>query len=102
MKAIEKVKKGQSWRQFILERAAIDSSNEIHNKGVNTDALRGLCLEYDLKRDEYPESKYEGLALLYFFLETINVPLNTGFYTEGAWENQIAELKKVKEKAKKE
>ena len=71
MEAIEKAKKGQSWRKFILERAAIDSSNEIHSKGINADALRGLCLEYDLKYGDYPESYYQGFGLLEFFLKTV-------------------------------
>ena len=69
--AIEKAKRGQSWRKFILERAAIDSSNEIHSKGINADALRGLCLEYDLANGDYPGSVYEGFALLDFFLVRI-------------------------------
>ena len=71
MKAIEKVKEGQSWHKFILKRAAIDSSNEIHSKGINVDALRELCLEYDLKYGDYPESYYQGFDLLEFFLKTV-------------------------------
>ena len=95
-KALQKMKGEQSWRKFILERAAIDSSNEIHSKGINADALRGLCLEYDLKYHDYPESRYEGLSLLTFFLETI-VKIYPN-WDEDAWNKQIAELEKAKEK----
>ena len=93
MKAIEKAKKGQSWRKFILERAAIDSSNEIHSKGINADALRGLCLEYDWEYGEYPESRYEGHSLLHFFLEDIIKVKTEPLINENeVWHEEIREL----------
>ena len=33
------------------------------------EALRNLCLMYDEKKGEYPESSFEGRALFNFFLE---------------------------------
>ena len=99
---------GQSWRKFIRERAAIDSSNEIRNKGINADALRGLCLEYDLEYGNYPDSVYEGFALLEFFLETV-VGLKSvddiakhpqDRETIITWEGRLKEL--VKKKGKEE
>jgi hypothetical protein len=106
IEAIKKAKKGQSWRKFILERAAIDSSNEIHSKGINADALRGLCLEYDLKYDDYPESVYEGFALLEFFLETVVGIKSVDDIAKHpqdrkdiiAWKERLKELGKAKEK----
>ena len=97
MEAIEKAKKEQSWRQFILERAAIDSSNEMHSKGINADALRGLCLEYDLNNHDYPESEYEGFSLLCFFLRKETQILESEENIE-MWEKQIEELEKAKGK----
>ena len=100
MEAIKKAKKGQSWRKFILERAAIDSSNEMHSKGINADALRGLCLEYDLENGEYPETNYEGFSLLCFFLRE-DVQILESEEDIAIWEKQIAELEKAKEKEEK-
>ena len=104
IKAIEKAKKGQSWRNFILERAAIDSSNEIHGKGINADALRGLCLEYDLKYGDYPESYYQGFDLLKFFLETVvGIKATDDKHLQDrkdfiAWKERLKELEKAKER----
>lgn len=105
MKIIEKAKGKQSWRKFILERAAIDSSNEIHSKGINADALRGLCLEYDLKYGDYPESYYQGFDLLEFFLETIvgikaidDIAKHPQDRKDViAWKERLRELEKAKE-----
>ena len=97
-KAIEKAKRGQSWRKFILERATIDSSNELHTKGINADALRGLCLEFDLKYGTYPKKYYEGLSLLVFFLQTVvKKDILVDENETDTWEKQIAELGKEKE-----
>ena len=101
IKAIEKAKDKQSWRNFILERAAIDSSKELHSKGINADALRGLCLEYDLENGEYPETNYEGFSLLCFFLREETQILESE-EDIAIWEKQIAELEKAKEKEGKE
>lgn len=99
---VEKAKRGQSWRNFILERAAIDSSNEMHSKGINADALRGLCLEYDLTYGPCNDNFFEGFALLHFFLEsTTNVIIPGGKEEIAIWEMRIAELKKIKEKKEK-
>ena len=98
IKAIKKVKREQSWRKFILEHTAIDSSNEIHSKGINADALRGLCLEYDLNKGEYPKSTYEGYSLLAFFLEKIvKIKLPEDMIL---WDERLRELRKEKEKGK--
>ena len=95
--AIDKAKKGQSWREFILERAAIDSSNEIYSKGINADALRGLCLEYDLSSGPFPSDPYIGFALLEFFLVTVaKIKVSRGQEKYIAWEEKIEELRKAK------
>ena len=104
--ALRETKGKQSWRKFILERAAIDSSNEIHSKGINADALRGLCLEYDLKYGDYPESYYQGFDLLEFFLETVIGIKATDDIAKHpqdrkdviAWKERLKELEKVKER----
>jgi len=104
MEAIERAKRGQSWRTFILERAAIDSSNEIHNKGINADALRGLCLEYDFANGRYPESIYEGFALLKFFLMAVaevKPPQDTTKHTQSrddvlVWKERLRELGRIR------
>ena len=98
--AIEKAKKGQSWRNFILERAAIDSSNELHTKGINADALRGLCLEFDLYYGPLPGGRFEGFSFLCFFLKN---ETKTSINPEGkkereAWKEQIVNLKEEKER----
>ena len=96
--ALQRTKGEQSWRKFILERAGIDSSNEIHSKGINADALRGLCLEYDLDNGEYPESHYQGHSLLAFFLEEIvKVKLPEDMIL---WDERLKELRKEKEQRK--
>lgn len=100
MKAIEKAKRGQSWRKFILERAAIDSSNELHTKGINADALRGLCLEYDLSYGPLLGGRFEGFSFLCFFLEK-ETSINPEDKKEReTWGKQIAELKKKKEEGR--
>ncbi len=39
--------------------------------------LRNLCLAYDEKKGEYPESKFEGRALFNFYLELNGIaPMN--------------------------
>ena len=87
----------QSWRKFILESAAIDSSNEIHNKGINADALRGLCLEYDVYGGPSSQTHCRGLSFLHFFLEKIvGVKIPIGGKERKTWEEQIAGLKKAK------
>lgn len=102
IKAMKKAKGHQSWRKFILGRAAIDSSNEIHSKGVNADALRVLCLEYDLEYDEYPESRYQGHSLLHFFLENIvKVKVGSLIDENEIWHEKVRELRGAKEKEKK-
>ena len=68
IEAIKKAKRKQTWREFIINRAAIDSTNELRTNGINADALRGLCLEYDLNKGRYPESEYEGFSILQFYL----------------------------------
>ena len=97
-KALQEVKGKQSWRKFILERAAIDSSNELHTKGINADALRGLCLEYDLEHGRYADPSYVGFSFLHFFLETVvKVKTLRGTKDHFAWEKQIVRLKEEKE-----
>ena len=99
IETIEKAKRGQSWRKFILERAAIDSSNELHSKGINADALRGLCLEYDLKYGANPEKYYDGLSLLVFFFQTVaKTDILVDENETDSWIKQIAELKKIKKR----
>ena len=97
LKEIEKAKGEQSWRKFILERAAIDSNNELHTKGINADALRGLCLEYDVERGAF-HGGYEGFEILEFFLETVLKVQPT--YNEEEWNKRVMELHAIKEKAK--
>lgn len=66
------------------------------DKKINADALRGLCLEYDLKYGTYPG--YEGLSLLVFFLQTVaKTDILKDENETDTWKKQIAELKKKKE-----
>lgn len=93
----------QPWRKFILERVAIDSSNEIYNKGINADALRGLCLEYDLAQGAHSGTRYMGLTFyvglhfLQFFLNRITkTEVLLGEKEYETWKKQIAGLEKTK------
>lgn len=95
----------ESWRKFIQGRAAIDSSNEIHSKGINADALRGLCLEYDMCHGPSSNTHCGGLSFLHFFLEKIvGLEISIAKKEWIMWQKQIEGLEKAKkmEKAKEE
>jgi hypothetical protein len=38
-------------------------------KKITLEELKELCLQYDLNKDAWPESKYEGRSLYYFIAE---------------------------------
>ena len=64
-------------------------------KRINADALKDICLEYDLKYHDYPESRYEGFSILCFFLEEI-IKVESCGNVEG-WHKQLMKLQKERE-----
>ena len=68
-------------------------------KRINADALKDICLEYDLKYRDYPESRYEGFSILCFFLEEIIKVESCG--TEEEWHKQLVELRTRNEEQEK-
>ena len=47
--------------------------------------LQDLCLEYDKKMGDYPESTYEGFSFLLFIHDKLSLPYPREKY--GLWDN---------------
>ena len=50
------------------------------SKAIDKEALRELCIQYDIEYGDYPEAKYEGYAIYTFFLHEI---IGNPYKTEG-------------------
>lgn len=56
--ALQKAKGKKTWHDFIINCA-----------GIDVEAIKNLCLDFDLSYGKDPEDEYEGFALLNFFFE---------------------------------